>query len=210
MDMVMRIEAGLPYPPAVRRVIDPLHRAFVPINRVVAPLLDAGLGAWFSNPVTGYLMVLRTRGRRTGRLRAAPLGYVIVDGSIYSCAGFGPRTTWYLNLLADPAVEVVLPGRTLGALAAPVTDPEEWVRAYRPLMRSLGVISRLALGDVDRLDDETLRRTHGGLPLVRITPTGLQSGELDPGGRFWLVSLATWLGILAAATRLLRRRPRRS
>src|SRR5512134_3013941 len=156
MDTAIDMDPGLPYPPAVRRVIDPLHRAFVPINRFVAPLLDAGLGAWISNPVTGYLMVLRTRGRRTGLVRAAPLGYVIVDGSIYCCAGFGPRTTWYLNLLADPEVEVVLPGRTLTARATPVTDPEEWVRVYRPLMRSLGLISRLALGDVDRLDDETL------------------------------------------------------
>lgn len=209
--MVPEPSPGLPYSPAVRRVIDPLHRAFVPINRVMAPILDAGLGPWLSNPITGYLMVLRTRGRRSGLVRAAPLGYVILDGSIYCCAGFGARTTWYLNLVAEPSVEVVLPGRTLTALAEPVTDPGEWVRAYRALMRSLGLISRLALGNLDRTDDATLLRTHAGLPLVRITPTGqvagtLVAGELDPGGRFWLVSFGMWLVALAGGARWLGRR----
>lgn len=206
MDPAADSRAGLPYSAAVRRVIDPLHRAFVPINRVMAPILDAGLGPWISNPVTGYLMLLRTRGRRTGLVRAAPLGYVILDGSIYCCAGFVERTTWYLNLLADPRVEVVLPGRTLTATAAPVTEPGEWVRAYRALMGSLGLTSRLVMGDLGRIDDATLRRTHAGLPLVRITPTGLAAGELDPGGRFWLVSLGMWLAALGGVARWRRRR----
>ena len=100
---------------------------------------------------------------------------------------------------------MVLPGRTLTGTASPVTDPGEWTHAYRALMCSLGLTSRLAMGDLDRLDDATLRRTHGGLPLVRITPTGLVAGELDPGGRFWLVSLCVWLAALAGVAGWLRR-----
>lgn len=193
--------ATLPYGALMRHALRPLQHAFKPLNALLAPALDAGLGAFVSNPLTGYLMLLRTRGRRTGRTRATPVGYVIVDGAIYCCAGVGVRTDWYRNLLAHGAVEVVLPGRTLIGLASTVTDDAEWVRAYRALMASLGVVSRLALGDISRVKDERLRRRHRALPLVRITPTGVRAGPLDPGGRFWLAALMAWITVLAAIRR---------
>lgn len=177
----------LPYGPTMTRLLGPLHRAFLGLNTLFAPMLERGFGAVFSNPLTGYLMVLRTRGRRTGLLRAAPLGYVVLDGSIYCCAGFGASTAWYRNVLADPAVEVVLPGRTLRGTAIPVSAPDEWARAYRALMASLGVVGRLTVGEVRGLDDAELLAAHGGIPLVRITPSAFVPGPLDPGGRAWLV-----------------------
>ena len=186
-------EAGrrpLPYGPTMTHLLEPLRRAFLIVNPLVSPVLDRGFGALFSNPVTGYLMVLRTRGRRTGLMRAAPLGYVVLDGVIYCCAGFGETTAWYQNVLADPSVEVVLPGRTLRGKATPVSAPDEWIRAYRALVASLGVIGRLAVGDVRGLDDAEMLEAHGGVPLVRITPSSFVPGPLDPGGRFWLVPWA--------------------
>ena len=74
--------------------------------------------------------------------------------------------------------------------AAPVTVPDEWIRAYRALIASLGVIGRLTVGDVRGLDDAELLAAHGGIPLVRITPTAFIPGPLDPGGQFWLVPWA--------------------
>ncbi len=116
-------------------------------------------------------------------MRTAPLGYVVLDGAIYCCAGFGETTAWYRNVLADPSVEVVLPGRTLGGKATPVSAPDEWIRAYRALIASLGVVGRLTVGDVRGLDDADLLAVHGGIPLVRIEPTAFVPGPLDPGGR---------------------------
>jgi deazaflavin-dependent oxidoreductase (nitroreductase family) len=169
------------------RFLRPLHRAFLLVNSLFTPALVRGFGALASNPLTGYLMVLRTRGRRTGLIRAAPLGYVVLDGAIYCCAGFGATTAWHRNVLADPSVEVVLPGRTLRGTAVPVSAPDEWIRAYRALIASLGIVGRLTVGDVRGLDDAELLAAHGGIPLVRITPTAFVAGPLDPGGRFWLV-----------------------
>lgn len=182
---------ALPYGPAMTHVLRPLRRAFLIVNPAFSPALERGFGALFSNPLTGYLMVLRTRGRRTGLMRAAPLGYVVLDGAIYCCAGFGETTAWYRNVLADPSVEVVLPGRTLRGTAVPVTAPDEWIRAYRALIASLGVIGRLTVGDVRGLDDAELLAAQGGIPLVRIAPTAFVPGSLDPAGRFWLVPWAT-------------------
>lgn len=187
------------------RLMDPLHRAFLIVNSLFSPALERGLGALLSNPVTGYLMVLRTRGRRTGLIRAAPLGYVVLDGAIYCCAGFGETTAWYRNVLADPGVEVVLPGRTLRGRAVPVSAPDEWIRAYRALIASLGVVGRLTVGDVRGLDDAELLAAHGGVPLVRVSPTAFVPGPLDPGGRFWL---APWgaSAVLAIVLAIRRRR----
>lgn len=196
----------LPYGQTMTLLLGPLRRAFLIVNSLFSPALERGLGALVSNPLTGYLLVLRTRGRRTGLMRAAPLGYVVLDGAIYCCAGFGETTAWYRNVLADPSVELVLPGRTFRGAAVPVSAPDEWIRAYRALIASLGVVGRLTVGDVRRLDDAELLAAHGGIPLVRITPSAFVPGPLDPGGRFWLVP---WVGSAVLAVLLGRRRPRR-
>jgi len=180
------IEA-LPYGPGILRVLNPLRMLFRRVNTLFTPFLAAGGGTLVSNPVTGYLMVLRTRGRRTGLVRQAPLGYVVLDGAVYFCAGFGKETAWYRNLVADDRVELVLPGRTITGRAVTVTDPGERVRAYRALLRSLGLVSRLVVGDIGRADDTLLLERHRAVPLVRVDPAGLRAGPLDPGGRFWIV-----------------------
>ncbi len=196
---------ALPYGPTTTHLLGPLHRGFLIVNALFSPALERGLGALFSNPLTGYLMVLRTRGRRSGLMRAAPLGYVVLDGDIYCCAGFGETTAWYRNVLADPSVEVVLPGRTLSCTATPVTAPDEWLRAYRALIVSLGIVGRLTVGDVARLDDAALLAGHGGIPILRIVPTAFVPGPLDPGGRFWLVP---WAASAVLAVALATRRGR--
>lgn len=180
----------LPYGPVMTRLLRPLQRGFLVLNRgFMAPLIRHGFGWLVGNPLTGHLMLLRTRGRRTGLQREAPLGYVVRGGAVYCVAGFGEPTPWLRNLLADPAVEVVLPARRFRGLAAPVTDPTEWLDAYRALIDSFGLLGRAVAGDIRGLDDTTLRARHGGLPVVRITPADgerpLVAGPFDPGGGAW-------------------------
>lgn len=196
----MTTSTALPYGPVLRRILRPLQHAFLPFNRwLMGPMLRSPLWPLVGNPYTAHLLLLRTRGRRSGVLREAPLGYVIRDGSIYCVAGYGTGTPWFLNLLADPAVEVRLPGRTIRGRAEVVTDDAEWVAAFRSLMRSFGLVGRLVDGDVDELDDATLVTTHRALPVVRITavepPGPVVAGPWDPGGRGWL---AVYLGLAAA------------
>jgi deazaflavin-dependent oxidoreductase (nitroreductase family) len=59
--------------------------------------------------VGGDSLILTTRGRRTGRLTATPLFYAEEDEKIFiagSFAGSGQPPNWFLNLVADPEVEV--------------------------------------------------------------------------------------------------------
>jgi hypothetical protein len=199
-----RSESPLPYGPFMTRFLPTIQHGFLFVNRYVAvPLLQAGLGPLCNTPLTGSLMVLRTKGRTSGLWREAPLGYLILDGHVYCCAGFGYRTHWLRNVKADPHVEVLLPTMAVAGIAEEVTDPQEWSRGMRALLASLGLISRAVIGDVSRASDEGLRAMAGGLPLVRIRVTGLGVGPFDPGGRGWVLPTilsVTWLG-----SRLVRR-----
>ncbi len=199
----------LPYGPAMARMLPRMHRSFLFVNRwLVVPALRAGLGQLFSNLVTGSLMVLRTRGRRSGLWRDAPLGYVIRDGAVYCCAGFGRTTQWLRNIEADARVEVLLPASAVTGSAEEVTDPSEWAPAMRALLTSMGPIGRWTAGDVRDMSDEELRAHSSGVPLVRVRVTGLASGPFDPGGSGWIVVNGTFA--LAAAAWVVRRLRRRT
>jgi deazaflavin-dependent oxidoreductase (nitroreductase family) len=188
----------LPYPPRLAGSLGPLHRAFGVVNRwFAAPVLRAGLGPLFSTPLTGSMLLLRTTGRTSGLRREAPLGYCISDGAVYCCAGFGVKTAWYRNLVADPRVDVLLPTVAFSGIAERVTDREEWDRVYPTYARALGIIGRLTLGDLSKATPDQLDEVFRSLPLVRIRPTGLASGPADPGGGMWVVVQMVWLVVLA-------------
>ena len=183
---------GLAYPEWMRQFLPALHSGFNDMNKYVSvPALKAGLGRYVSNPLTGYLMILRTRGRKSGEMRDAPLGYTIVGEHVYCIAGFGRRTHWFQNGLADPRVEVILPGRSFSGLAEEVADEEERRRVLAPLMRSMGVVAGMVgMGNPWRDPPEEIARKCKGMPLVRVKATGIAAGPDDPGGWFWVVPIA--------------------
>jgi len=178
------------------RSLPALHRGFLVVNRYVSvPALRMGFGKLFSTPVAGSLMILRTRGRTSGVMREAPLGYVIHDGCVYVWAGFGVRTQWYRNIQVDPRVECLLPGAAFAGLAETVTDPQEWLPAAIALRRALGVIGGLTVPDLVTAGPGELEEIRTRVPLVRIRPTGIAAGPADPGGWGWVVIQAASIGL---------------
>jgi deazaflavin-dependent oxidoreductase (nitroreductase family) len=184
--------SDLAYPDWIKPYLPAMHKGFNAANKYASvPALKAGLGRYMSNPLTGYLMILRTRGRKSGEMRDAPLGYTIVGEHVYCVAGFGRQTHWLQNILADPKVEVILPSRAFSGIAEEVTDPDERRRTLAPLLRSMGVVAgMMGLGNPWRDTPEEIARKCEGMPLVRVRATGIAVGPEDPGGRFWVVTLA--------------------
>jgi deazaflavin-dependent oxidoreductase (nitroreductase family) len=183
---------SLPYPEWVQGLLPAVHEGFKAVNKYVGvPALKMGLGSYISNPLTGYLMVLRTRGRKSREMRDAPLGYAIVGEHVYCIAGFGRPTHWFQNVLADPRVEVILPGRSFSGVAEEVVDPVERGAVLPPLLRNMGVIAgTFGMGNPWRDSPEAIAQKCEGMPLVRVRSTGLAAGPMDPGGRYWIVPLA--------------------
>ncbi|HEX5827546.1 MAG TPA: nitroreductase/quinone reductase family protein [Candidatus Limnocylindrales bacterium] len=186
---------GLGYPSWAAGSMPALHRAFNSVNRSLgAPALRMGLGGMLSTPLTGYLMLLRTRGRTSGLLREAPLGYVISGAHVYCMAGFGRQTHWFRNIATDPRVEVVLPGRAFSGIAEEVTDPDERRDVLPRLLRSMGVIvMATGLPNPWRSSADELLRACEAFPLVRIRATGIAAGPNDPGMLGWIPAQVLWL-----------------
>lgn len=78
------------------------------------------------------LLLLTTRGRRSGELRVNPLIYTREGERIFVIAskqGSPTHPDWYLNLAADPGVTVEIGPDRFDAVATPL-EGEERARAY--------------------------------------------------------------------------------
>lgn len=72
-------------------------------------------------------LVLTTTGRKSGQRYLNPLIYGLTNGShviVASKGGSPEHPGWYLNLVADPVVEVQVPGRKFKARARISTGAE--------------------------------------------------------------------------------------
>lgn len=186
---------------------------FKTLNRwFMVPAVRAGLAQWVSTPLGGYMVLLRVRGRKSGLVRETPLNYVIADGSAWVLAGFGPHTQWYRNLLADPDVEIVLPGRPpLAATASEVDVAAIRTRLIPAIIRSTIGPSLAAGLNPFAMADREIANEMAWVPLVRLTPLHepLTAGPEDPGGRAWIWHQAIVFGATLAVTGALLRIGRR-
>ena len=199
----------LPYSPAMTALLAPLRKAFLVLNRrVAAPLLHAGGGPLLTTPFAGSILLLRTTGRTTGLVREAPLGYAVIDGRVVVIAGYGRGAHWFRNALADPQVEVLLPGALIAGRAAEITDPDERRAAFRTLAASMGVVGRLTLGDLRGRTDDEIDVLAEAFPILAITPTAVRPGPFDPGGVGTRINTALW-ALLGAGRVVASRRTRR-
>ncbi len=93
-----------------------------PMMKLVNPLarwmVERGIG-----PLGKQLLVLETRGRRSGKVYKTPLGGMDEGGHLYLVASRGPGTDWYRNALAAGTVTVTRSGRRSAMRGAAVTDP---------------------------------------------------------------------------------------
>lgn len=143
------------------------------LNRLMLPLFRFGR---LMRPTRfgGWLCVLRTRGRRTGRIREVTLDYAPEAGGIWIAAGLGERTAWLHNVRADPCVEVRLGGRWWPGRVAEVTDPADRLRGARQLLRHAGFMGYIYGFNPRRVSDRRLARALRDLVVLRV--------ELSPEG----------------------------
>ena len=185
--------------------------AFRYANRIgMVPFHRAGLAAWLGNPLTGCQLLLTTTGRKSGLPRFTPLGYLVADGAAWVLAGYGSTTLWYRNLVADPAVEVLLPARPpFAAHATEILDPALRARIIPRLVRSMA-LPGTAIGCLPwSAPDERILELTAWVPLIRLESADggtLVAGPDDPGGLGWTWRTLTAALATAAAIRAARRR----
>jgi deazaflavin-dependent oxidoreductase (nitroreductase family) len=187
------------------------REAFKALNRFMVPVLRAGLARYIGSPFTGYHLLLRTVGRKSGLARYAPLNYAIIQGRVHVLAGFGESAHWLANLLENPLVWIKLPGLELHGTAHLVTDPRLAAEYAVAVARNSGFA--LAFEDPRCLfmSDKQLARLLAGRPLVAIVSHGapVEPGPYDPGGRGWIATFGLQVTALLGLWLLLSRRDRR-
>lgn len=78
---------------------------------------------WLGEPFRWrHIMKLTTTGRRSGKPRTTLVSYLPLHGRYVVFSGWGTRSLWYRNLLADPSVTIQVGRHTFGAIAYPILD----------------------------------------------------------------------------------------
>ena len=179
----------------MRRIFHFLNKFFM------VPLFRLGLGPIFGNPFSGYIMVLKTTGRKTGKVRYSPVNYAIFEGKVYFLSGFRKLSDWYHNLLAHPAVDIILPGGAISGTTSEISDPAIRRIVIRQILQNAGFAGFFEGYNPFRISDEELAAKTADMPLLCMRPDGLGSGASDPGGWAWvwapvftiLLILVLWL-----------------
>jgi deazaflavin-dependent oxidoreductase (nitroreductase family) len=156
----------------------------------MVPIFRLGIGTLFGNPIWGYMMVLKTTGRKSGKTRYSPVNYAIMNGNIYCLAGWGQIADWYRNLTANPNIETILPSGALAGVAEQVAASKERTAALRKVLQAGGFAGFLLGFNPYTVSDEALAEKTKEIPLVRIRPCGIGSGASDPGGWLWIPVVA--------------------
>ena len=157
----------------------------------MVPLFRLGLGPFFGNPLTGYIMVLKTIGRKTGVVRYVPVNYTIHKGDVYCISGWRKVADWYKNLHANPEIEIMLPGGTLFARMEEICDPDEKCLVARQVLKNAGVAGFFEGYNPAAISDEELKQKAADLPVLRFQPLGVGNGPSDAGGWAWIWSFVT-------------------
>lgn len=166
-----------------------LRQAFKWLNRYMILHWRLGLGPLGNRAeLTGCIMVLTHRGRKSGRLRRTPVNYAIVDGAVYCVAGFGHIADWYRNLMADPAVEVWLPNGWYAGTARDVTDLPAAAKApiVRQVLINSGFAAYAAGLNPHNMSDAALDAATAGYKLVRIRLVEPRTGAGGPSDLVWV------------------------
>ncbi len=107
-------------------IANPFIKLMSRLNTWAYRMTSGRLGGRF--PGGAPVMLLTTRGRKTGRQHTVPLLY-LRDGSrvvtVASKGGMDHHPIWYRNLIADPDVDVQIGADTVRMRAATATEEEK-------------------------------------------------------------------------------------
>ena len=115
--------------PAVERIRPPEA-----IIKVGNPIFDWLLRSRLHGLVDEHFMLVRFRGRKTGRSYTLPVGRRTIDGRL----GVLTNSPWRVNFRGGAPVEVILEGELQRGRAELVEDPEAMARIYANLIEEYG------------------------------------------------------------------------
>lgn len=177
---------------------DLMRKIFRVVNKYfMVPVFRLGLGYFLVNPLSGYIMVLKVIGRKSGKIRFAPVNYAIHEGAVYCLSGGRKTSDWYKNLLAHPKIEVILPGGAIFGNVTEESDTETRRVVIRQVLKNAGFAGFFEGYNPWTISDEDLLPKIADIPLLKITTIGIGNGATDPSGWLWVTLLVVLLAVIA-------------
>jgi deazaflavin-dependent oxidoreductase (nitroreductase family) len=100
------------------------HAKLKKYNPIIVALYRIGLLPLFG--AARSIMILTTKGRKSGKSRQNPVGYFRIGGVLHLFSAWGKRSNWYKNLTANPDHVTIQIGRQkLPVHAQVLDDPAE-------------------------------------------------------------------------------------
>ena len=146
-----------------------LLRAFFRVinSFLIVPAYQNGLGKVIAK-LAGDIMVLGIIGRKTGKTRYTPVSYARLGKLLYCYQGRETKGQWYLNLLANPHVAVLLPEGSFSGHGEEVRDASERLEAMRALLKGSGLNSTMYGFDPMTAPDDVVLENTEGIHVIRI------------------------------------------
>jgi deazaflavin-dependent oxidoreductase (nitroreductase family) len=141
-----------------QKQMNTLRKVFHALNRFMVFMWKIGWGKMINMWPAGFgrIMVIKHRGRKSGKEYLTPVNYALVDGEIYCTAGFGSGSDWYRNMLANPNIELWLPEGKRKARAEDISDSSNRLFLLRQVIIASGFAAPLFGINPKKVNDEQL------------------------------------------------------
>jgi len=141
-----------------QKQMNTLRKIFHAMNHFMVFMWKIGWGKMINMWPAGFgrIMVIKHRGRKSGKEYLTPVNYALVDGKIYCTAGFGSISDWYRNMLANPNIELWLPEGKRKARAEDVSESPNRLFLLRQVIIASGFAGPLFGINPKKLSDEQL------------------------------------------------------
>jgi deazaflavin-dependent oxidoreductase (nitroreductase family) len=138
--------------------LNTLRRVFHAMNHFMVFMWKIGLGKAINMWPTGFgrIMVIKHRGRKSGKEYLTPVNYAIVDAKIYCTAGFGSVSDWYRNMLVNPEIELWRPEGKRKARAEDISETPNRLFLLRQVILASGFAAPLFGVNPKKLSDKQL------------------------------------------------------
>jgi deazaflavin-dependent oxidoreductase (nitroreductase family) len=116
------------------------------LNKIVNPLVRLILRSPLHGLMSGTLLLITYRGRKTGREYSLPVQYVQTGQTIYIMPGLPERKTWWRNLKETSPVQLILRGQSLAGHATalkPASDSESIQEGLRLFLRCFPAMAKV-------------------------------------------------------------------
>ena len=144
------------------------------LNKAVVLLYEFGL-----LPLVGagwFIVLLYTKGRRTGKTRVTPLEYRRRGGSVLLFSARGIRSDWYRNLRANPDhVKLRMGFKTYEPAVELIEEPEVIEETLRWYVKKHPRSSSVIFGWDPRRDDPTTTDLSSLVDVMKIVKLGIET-----------------------------------